>query len=111
MAIKLGKEGVAPPKGAGIINATFTEECEAVEVTNRGNHGGATGKAGYRCYREGFKTRMWEVECHDPTGLITSLENNPSADTGATGVFEVMNVSENISIDGAVTFTVSLRET
>ena len=104
MSIALGKDGTAPPKGTDIINATYTEECEVVDVTNRSNEGGATGVAGYRAYKAGFKTKMWEIECHDATGLITSLTAN------TPGSFEVMSVSENISIDGAVTFTVSLRE-
>ena len=104
MAITLGKDGSAPPKGTDIINATYTEECEVVDVTNRSNEGGASGVAGYRAYMAGFKTKMWEVECHDASGLITSLTAN------TPGQFEVMSVSENISIDGAVTYTVSLRE-
>lgn len=104
MAISLGKDGSAPPKGNEIISATYTEECEVVDVTNRSNEGGASGVAGYRAYKAGFKTKMWEIECHDPTGLITSLTTN------TPGQFEVMSVSESISIDGAVTYTVSLRE-
>lgn len=104
MAISLGKDGTAPPKGAGVISATYTEECEVVDVTNRDNEGGSAGVAGHRAYKAGFKTKMWEVECHNPTGLITSLTAN------TPGSFEVMSVSENISIDGAVTYTVSLRE-
>lgn len=104
MAIALGKDGSAPPKGTGIINATYTEECDVVDVTNRDNEGGSSGVAGYRAYKAGFKTKMWEIECHEATGLITSLTAN------TPGQFEVMSVSENISIDGAVTYTVSLRE-
>jgi len=104
MAITLGKDGTNPPKGSGIISATYTEECEVVDVTNRTNENGGNGKAGYRAYQAGFKTKMWEIECHDASGLITGLENN------STSGFEVMSVTENISIDGAVTFTVSLRE-
>ena len=104
MAIALGKDGAAPPLGADVISATYTEECEVVDCTNRGNEGGASAVAGYRAYKAGFKTKMWEIECHDPSGLITSLTANTA------GSFTVMSVSENISIDGAVTYTVSLRE-
>ena len=104
MAITLGKDGAAPPFGVDIISATFTEECEVIDVTNRTNEGGATGVPGYKANKAGFKTQMWEIECHDASGLITALETNT-----ATSNFLVMGVTENISIDGAVTFTVSAR--
>jgi hypothetical protein len=104
MAITLGKDGTAPPFGTDIISATFTEECEVIDVTNRTNEGGASGVAGYKANKAGFKTQMWEIECHDATGLITALASNT-----ATSNFLVMGVTENISIDGAVTFTVSAR--
>jgi hypothetical protein len=104
MAITLGKDGGTPPFGTDIISATFTEECEVIDVTNRSNEGGATGVAGYKANAAGFKTQMWEIECHDASGLIAALESNT-----ATSNFLVMGVTENISIDGAVTFTVSAR--
>jgi hypothetical protein len=103
MAIALGKDGGAPPFGTDIISATYTEECEVIDITNRGNEGGASGAAGYRAYAAGFTTKTWEIECHDASGLVTSLANNNSG-------FQVMSVTENISIDGAVTFTVTARE-
>lgn len=103
MAIALGKDGSTPPFGTNIINATYTEECEVVDVTNRDNEGGAAGAAGHRAYMAGFKTKTWEIECHDAASLTTSLASNGSG-------FQVMSVSENISIDGAVTFTVTARE-
>lgn len=105
MAISLGKDGTAPPFGTDIISATYTEEVEVVDITNRSNIGGSTGSAGYGCYKSGFTTKMWEIECHDATGLIAELESNT-----ATSDFIVMGVTENVSIDGAVTFTVSCRE-
>ena len=104
MAITLGKDGTAPPFGTDVISATFTEECEVIDVTNRTNEGGAAGVAGYKANKAGFKTQMWEIECHDASGLITALASNT-----ATSNFLVMGVTENISIDGAVTFTVSAR--
>jgi hypothetical protein len=104
MSIVLGKDGEAPPFGVDIISATYTEEMEQIDVTNRTNKGGSTGAPGYRAYQAGFKTKTWEIECHDPTGLLTSLQAN-----AATG-FTVMSVTENVSIDGAVTFTVTARE-
>jgi hypothetical protein len=73
-------------------------------VTNRTNEGGATNAAGYKANKAGFKTQMWEIECHDASGLIAALESNT-----VTSSFLVMGVTENISIDGAVTFTVSAR--
>ena len=104
MSIVLGKDGSAPPFGDGIISATYTEEMEQIDVTNRSNMGGGTGQAGYRAYEAGFTTRMWEIECHDASGVLSQLQTN--ANTG----FTVMSVTENISIDGAVTFTVTARE-
>lgn len=102
MAITLGKDGAAPPVGSGIISATYTEECEVIDISNRSNVGSGAG-AGYRAYAAGFTTKTWEVECHSASGLISSLESN------GTG-FQVMSVTENISVDGPVTFTVTLRE-
>lgn len=105
MAITLGKDTpTGPAFGTGIISATFTEECEVIDVTNRENEGGATGAPGYRANKAGFKSQMWEIECHDATGLIAALESNTP-----TSSFIVMSVAENISVDGAVTFTVTAR--
>ena len=104
MSIALGKDGAAPPFGTDIISASYTEECEVIDVTNRSNEGAGTGAAGYRAYKAGFKTKMWEIECHDATGLVASLAAN------AASGFTVMSVTENVSIDGAVTFTVTARE-
>ena len=104
MAIGLGKDGAAPPKGANVITATFTEEAEAVDISNRGNIGGTAGNPGFRIQAAGLKNRTWEVECHNPTGLITDLNAN------AASGYHVMNVGENITLDGAVTYTVTLKE-
>lgn len=103
MAISLGKDGDAPPFGAGIISATYTEECETIDISNRANVGGSTGNPGYKANTAGFVTKTWEIECHDASGLIASLE---AAGSG----FTVMSVTENISIDGAVTFSVTAKE-
>lgn len=109
MAIKLGKDAASPPFGTGIISASYTEDQEVIDVTNRANVNdpttGGIGKPGYRASMTGFKTRTWELECHDPAGLITSLQTQATAN-----VFSVMSVTENISVDGAVTFTVTLKE-
>lgn len=104
MAITLGKDGTTPPKGAGIITATYTEEKELVDITNRSNCGGTTGNPGYRISKAGLTSKTWEIECHDATGLITDLETN-----AATG-FQVMSVTENVSIEGAITYSVTCRE-
>lgn len=106
MAITLGKDGTTPPFGTDIISATLTEEKEVVDVTNRSNMGGSTGNPGYRAYKAGLTSKTWEIECHDATGLITALETNTPGGDG----YIVMGVTENISIDGAVTFTVTARE-
>lgn len=105
MAKVLGKDGAgAVPFGVDIISATFTEECEVVDVTNRSNMSGSTGNPGYRAFDSGLKSELWEIECHDASGLITALETN-----SATSNFLVMGVTENASIDGAITYTVSCR--
>lgn len=104
MAITLGwKAGTAPPFGTDIISATFTEEAEVIDVSNRSNVG--TGTIGYRAFKTGFVAKTWEIECHDATGVIVALESNT-----ATSDYVVMNVTENISIDGAITYTITARE-
>jgi hypothetical protein len=105
MAITLGKDGSAPPFGSGIISATYTEEKEIVDITNRDNDGGSAGAPGFRAYKAGLTSKTWEIECHSPTGLITALQTN-----SPTSNFIVMGVTENVSIDGAVTYTVTARE-
>lgn len=99
----LGKDGDAPPFGVGIISATYTEECETIDISNRNNVGGNPGDPGHRASTAGFVTKTWEIECHDPSGLVASLE------ASGTG-FTVMSVTENISVDGAVTFSVTAKE-
>jgi hypothetical protein len=101
MAITLGKDHSTPPFGAGIITASYTEEIETVDISNRENVGAGVG---YRQNAAGFITKTWEIECHDAAGLVAALEAN------ATSGFTVMNVSENISVDGAVTYTVTAKE-
>jgi hypothetical protein len=103
MAISLGKDGTAPPFGAGVISATYTEECETIDVSNRSNVGGSAGGPGRKMSKAGFVTKTWEIECHDATNLITSLE---AAGSG----FSVMSVSESISVDGAVVYSVTAKE-
>jgi hypothetical protein len=106
MAISLGKDAAsAPPFGEGIISASFTEECETVDISNRSNVGGSAGVPGRRVSRAGFVTKTWEIECHDPDGLITSLTA-----AGTAGSFSIMSVSENIGVDGAVTYNVTAKE-
>jgi hypothetical protein len=105
MAISLGKDGAAPPFGAGVISASYTEEQELVDVTNRDNCGGTAGNPGYKANMAGFTTKTWEIECHDADSVITSLTAQATA-----GQFSVMSVTENIGVDGAVTFTVTAKE-
>jgi hypothetical protein len=106
MAITLGKDAsAAPPFGEGIISATFTEECETIDISNRSNVGGTAGNPGRRVSKAGFVTKTWEIECHDVDGLLTSLDA-----AGTAGSFSVMSVTENVSIDGAVTFNVTAKE-
>jgi hypothetical protein len=111
MAITLGKDGsgIPTPTGGnaieGVISATFTEECETVDISNRGNIGGSAGVPGRKVSKAGFVTKTWEIECHDPDGLLASLNA-----AGTSGSYSVMSISENIGIDGAVTYSVSLKE-
>ena len=105
MAISLGKDASAPPFGEGIISATFTEECETVDVSNRSNIGGSAGAPGRRVSLAGFVTKTWEIECHDPDGLIASLTA-----AGTAGSFSIMSVTENVGVDGAVTYNVTAKE-
>jgi hypothetical protein len=105
MAISLGKDASAPPFGEGIISATFTEECETIDISNRSNIGGSSGAPGRKVSKAGFVTKTWEIECHDPDGLITSLNA-----AGTSGSFSIMSVTENVSIDGAVTYNVTAKE-
>jgi len=106
MAISLGRDAATtPPFGEGIISATFTEECETIDISNRSNIGGSAGAPGRKVSKAGFVTKTWEIECHDPDGLITSLNA-----AGTSGSYSVMSVSENIGIDGAVTYNVTVKE-
>jgi hypothetical protein len=105
MAIELGKDGSNPPFGSGVISATYTEEKEVIDVTNRSNAGGTSGQPGFRVYKSGLTSKTWEIECHSASGLLSNLTTQLTA-----GSFGVMNITENISIDGAVTYTVTLRE-
>jgi hypothetical protein len=105
MAITLGNHGAAPPFGNQIISATYTEEVEVVDVTNRSNATGTSGNPSFRVYKTGLTSKLWEIECHSATGLVTALNTN-----APTSSFIVMGITENISIDGAVTYTVTARE-
>jgi hypothetical protein len=102
-AIQLGRDAAAPPFCEGIISATYTEECETVDVSNRSNVGGTSGAPGRKVSRAGYVTKTWEIECHDPDGLTASLN---AAGSG----FSIMSVSENISVEGAVTYSVTAKE-
>jgi hypothetical protein len=111
MAITLGKDstGIPTPTGGnaveGVISATFTEECETVDISNRSNIGGSSGAPGRKMSKAGFVTKTWEIECHDPDGLIASLTA-----AGTSGSYSVMSVSEAISVEGAVVYSVTLKE-
>jgi hypothetical protein len=100
MAVTLGRSGsLSAPFGGNIINITKTVESEAVDVSNRSNTSG-----GYKVSRAGLKSVTYEIECHDPGTAMTDLLD-ANADNGAT----VTSVTENISVDGAVTFTITVR--
>lgn len=102
MAVTLGRSGtLSAPYGTNIISVTKTTEAEAVDVSNRSNTTG-----GYKVAQAGFKAVTWEIECHNPGTAIASLQN---AAEGATGAVTVISVTENINVDGAVTFTITAK--
>lgn len=100
MAVTLGRSGsLSAPYGGNIINVTKTVESEAVDVSNRSNTTG-----GYKVSQAGFKSVTWEIECHDPGTAMTDL-----LDANADNSVTVISVTENIGIDGAVTFTITAK--
>lgn len=100
MAVTLGRNGsLSAPYGSNIINVTKTVESEAVDVSNRSNTSG-----GYKVSQAGFKSVTWEIECHNPGQAMTDLLD-ANADNGAT----VTSVTENINVDGVVTYTITVR--
>ena len=100
MAVTLGRNGsLSAPYGSNIINITKTVETEAVDVSNRSNTTG-----GYKVSQAGFKSVTWEIECHDPGVAMTDL-----MDANTDGGVTVTNVTENINVDGAVTYTITAR--
>jgi hypothetical protein len=94
----LGRDAAAPPIGANIITATYSEEVEVVDISNRENVGD-----GYKVVKAGFTTKTWEIECHDGAALASQLTSPASG-------WSVMSVAENISVDGAVTYTVTAKQ-
>jgi hypothetical protein len=100
MAITLGRNGSTPPVGSNIISATYSEETETIDVSNRSNV-----TSGYKASRAGFTVKTWEIECHDAGTLMTDLTG-----AGTEGSFNVMSVTENISVDGPVSFTVTAKQ-
>lgn len=97
MAITLGRSASAPPVGGNIISATYTGECDTIDISDRTS-------GAYKQTAAGFLTNTWEIECHDPTGLMTGLG------TVATSGWQVMSVNEDIKLDGAVTYKVTLKQ-
>jgi hypothetical protein len=94
----LGRNGGAPPFGDDIISATYTEECDVIDVSNRSNAG-----SGYKASKAGFVTKTWEIECHSEGGAISDLTSDGSG-------FTVMSITESASVDGAKTFTITAKE-
>lgn len=95
----LGRLGQSPPFGDNIISATYTEECDVIDISNRDNT-----LSGYKASEAGMVTKTWEIECHDPSGAISDLTND------ASGGFTVMGVTESASVDGVQTFTITAKE-
>lgn len=105
MAITLGRDGGTPTghNGAsGIISVTWTREAEAIDVSHRGLVS-ASGVS-YKAATGGFITRSGQIECYDAKSVISGLA---SAGTG----FIVTSVAESQPLDGAVTFTLTVKQT
>jgi hypothetical protein len=105
MAITLGKAGSGAPTVAGdnIISADLVEEADVIEITSRSTS--SDGNPAYREYQVGLTSETWEIECYDPTGVLTSLQAQLTS-----GSYGVMSVAENVNLDGPVTYTLSLRK-
>lgn len=102
MAITLGKDGATVPGAVtdtNVISATYTESCDTIDISNRGNIGD-----GYKATAAGFVTKSWSIECHDSSALMETVVGNVQ-----TSGMQVTSVSENAAIDGAVTYTVELN--
>jgi len=98
MAITLGRSAAtAPPVGGNIISAVYTSECDTIDISDRDS-------GNYKSTDAGFTTNTWEIECHDPDGLIAQLEAVQSSG------WQVMSLNENITLDGAVTYQITLKE-
>lgn len=107
MAVSLGRaaslaSGPAVLGVSGVINVTFTEEAETIDITHRGDY---SANAAYKVATGGFVTRTWEVECLDATAVVSKVD-----DDAATSGYYVMSVAENQPLDGPVSYTVSIRE-
>ena len=102
MAISLGKNGTSTPgavTNTNVISATYTESCDTIDISNRGNTG-----EGYKASAAGFVTKSWSIECHDSLALMGTVAGNVQ-----TSGMQVTSVSGNAAIDGAVTYTVELN--
>jgi hypothetical protein len=103
VAVTLGRAGAVPTglsSCTGIINVTWTESIETIDVTHRG----VSTSPAYRQATGGFVTRSPEVECLDATAVMTALHQAGSG-------YTVVSVTENQPLDGPVTFTVTARAT
>jgi len=93
------------PTGAvgatGIISVTWTEEVSPVDVTHRGDR--AASGASYKVSTGGWETNTAEIECYDASAVIADLRS-------AGSTFTATKVSENSPLDGAVTFTVTVKQ-
>lgn len=104
MAITLGKAGSnAPSFGDNIVSASFTTEADVIDITSRSTDSSAN--PSYREFKAGLEAESWEIECYDPTGLVSQLTTQLTADS-----FGVVSVSENITLDGPNTYTVTIRK-
>ena len=104
MAITLGKAGTGAPNfGDNIISATKNDEADVIDITSRSTDNSAN--PAYREFDVGLPSSTWEIECYDPTGLLSDLTTQLSDDT-----YGVVSVSENITLDGPNTYTVTLRQ-
>lgn len=95
----LGRLGsLQPPYGDDIISVTKTDEAETIDVSHRTNS-----QSGFRIYEAGLPSQTFEIECYNVGGAMTSLVSNGNG-------LQVMGVSESGSVDGVVTYTITVRD-
>jgi hypothetical protein len=104
MAVSLGYQAGTPTGSvgaSGIIDVTWSESVDAIDVTHRGL-AAATG-ASYKAATGGLVTNEATITCFDATAVIADLRSAGSS-------YTAVSVEEGQPIDGAVTYTITVRQ-